>query len=41
MKTFKALTLMAQLVLAFHGDVHPLHDEFHYELRRSSAAIVR
>lgn len=41
MMTFKALALVAQILLSFHGDPTPLCEEFHYELRRTPAAIVR
>lgn len=40
MKAIKALTLMAQLILSFNGEAH-IHEAFHYEMRRSAAAISR
>lgn len=36
----KALVLLAQLALAFHGDVHPAHEE-HRDNRRRHAHVSR
>jgi hypothetical protein len=37
----KTVALLAQLVLASHGDVHPIHEEHAHDIRKIQVAIAR